>query len=456
MAELIPTKTTNFKKRFASFSSGDIFSAVLIGLSPITSIILLDLQGTTPAFILIALSLLVPVYGTKKYFGFISLITITLLFHLLFLTCSLIGYFFSAPDFTYLVEIRRVFIVGQLRLSHLTQSAYFLLALAFCLYIYHYFKEIMIKWAFFGILCLLAYGLYEFVFFALFGYSGDILSNRVFGDIVSTGREVDYLNGSLVQGSLLFGDQFMRLKSLTGEPSMYSLTTVPFFIYAYKQKMTKIHLPLLLGLFLTQSTTTIIGIFVAMIFLHYRDNKYTIIAIPLSIIFFVLLYFTLDPFYEAANKLLFEKLSSESGVERMDLFFRHAAVIADGNLVRLFFGVGFGTLRSTDMFSNIVSNTGILGFIMYSIIILLPVFAMGPGKDRRAIQAALISIYVMEMLTVSEYSYLPPWFFVALGYVRWLKPELVSASRQYVVSGGQRPKLVKATGPNIGVHRRAI
>jgi hypothetical protein len=73
------------------------------------------------------------------------------------------------------------------------------------------------------------------------------------------------------------------------------------------------------------------------------------------------------------------------------------------------------------MFSNIVSNTGLLGFFFYSALVLLPVFMMKHSPDRQAIRAALISIYMMEMLTVSEYSYLPPWFFVALGYVRCRK-----------------------------------
>lgn len=433
----------------STFEKGDIFSFILIILAPITSVLLLDLQGTTPAFLLIAVSLLFPAYGLNKYFRYISFFIAALCFHFSFLFISLFGYYFSSPDLTYVVEIRQVFVLDKLRLSHITQSIYFLFAFAFFLYIYHYFREEMIKWAFYGISFLLAYGFYEFIFYAIFGYSGDFLSNRTFGDLVSSGNAVDYLNGSLVQESLLFGDGFMRFKSLTGEPSMYSLTTVPFFIYAYQQKMKKTYIFLFIGLFLTQSTTAIIGIIIAMSFLHYRDNKYTIIAMPLFFLFFVLLYSTLDPFYEAANKLIFEKLSSDSGVERMDLFFRHIEVIADGNILRLLFGLGFGTLRSTDMFSNILSNTGILGFILYSILILLPIFVIRHGKDRRALQAALISIYVMEMLTVSEYSYLPPWFFIALGYVRWLKPEVSLSSQQYRASGARQNKVLNRLSPKI-------
>jgi hypothetical protein len=417
----IKNKSINFSDKIMKLSTGDYFSLLLLILCPITTILLLNIQGSTPAFILIAVTFIFPLYGLTKYLRYLSTILIIFFFHICFLILSLSGYIFSQPDLSAVREIRQLFILGPLRISHITQSVYFLMALSFACYIFYNFKSAMIKWSYIGILFLAIYGLYEFLFFAIFGFSGDFLSNRVFGDIIQGGQQVEYLNGSLVQNSLLFGDQFMRLKSLTGEPSMYSLTTVPFCIYAYKQKMNKIFFLLILTLFLSQSTTAIIGIIAGLIVIHYKDNKYTILGIPCLLFFTTLLYFTFDPFYFALNKLIFEKLSSDSGVERWDLFIRHIEVIADGNLVRLFFGLGFGTLRSTDMFSNITSNTGLLGLLTYSTVILLPVFMMKKCNDRVAIQAALVSIYVMEMLTVSEYSYLPPWFFIALGYVRWLR-----------------------------------
>ena len=132
----------------------------------------------------------------------------------------------------------------------------------------------------------------------------------------------------------------------------------------------------------------------------------------------VLLYATLDPFQRALDTLLFQKLDTVSGNERLSAFMNHVRVVTDGNILRFLFGLGFGSIRSTDMLSNLLANVGVVGTCLYFGVILAPCIRLRKGADSGAIVATLLAIFFMEVITVSEYAYLPPWFMVALGYAR--------------------------------------
>jgi hypothetical protein len=149
-----------------------------------------------------------------------------------------------------------------------------------------------------------------------------------------------------------------------------------------------------------------------------RQRQEAILYVAAGLLVIGLLYLTADPVREGLNTLLFQKLDSRSGDDRMSSFLAHIAVVADGNPIRALFGLGFGTVRSNDMFSNLLANVGLVGLLLYSTLLLLPCFLMRQGEDRDALTGALLAIFVMEMATVPEYGYLPPWFMIALGYAR--------------------------------------
>jgi hypothetical protein len=398
-----------------------LFFRVLLLVAPIQSVLLTPVQGSTAAFLLILLSPAILISNDPRYMRLLAFYAGFVLFYVIYLALSLSGFLIDVPDMSQLQVIREVYIAGPLKQTHITQGVYLLAAAMFCYLCIQYYQEAFLKFAFFGILVLSCYGFYEFVYYAIFHSSGDILSNRNFGDLNAAAAgagDRKFVTGSMVQGSPLFGSAFMRLKSLTGEPSMYALTVTPFAVYAYSRRWWALCGFLTFSLVLSTSTTAIIGLAIGIGYAEVRKRQEFVLYIAGALIVAVLLYETLPPFQHAMDTLLFEKLDTRSGDERIAAFMNHVRVVTNGNIVRFLFGLGFGSVRSTDMLSNLLANVGVLGAFAYFAVILTPCFRLRNGPDSSAIVATLLSIFAMELLTVSEYSYLPPWFMVALGYAR--------------------------------------
>lgn len=413
----------------------DWYFPVLLLLAPIQSILLTTVQGTTPAFVLTLLSAAALVGPDRRYMELLTFYAGFVLLYGIYLALSLSGFTIDQPDLSQLTVIRDTYLYDQLKQTHLTQGLYLMVALTFTFIIYRYFQESFVRLAFYGILLLAAYGLYEFIFYAIFTENGDFLSNRNFGELESAASgagEGDFATGSLLQQSNIFGPGYMRLKSLVGEPSMYALTVTPFAVYAFAQRWWLIFAILFLTLFLSTSSTAVIGLAIGLGFVQIRRREDFVVYIAAFLLVAALLYFTSESIQDAADRLLFDKLDTASGTERVRSFFNHAGVVVDGNWIRMLFGLGFGTVRATDMFSNLLANVGVVGFLLYSALMLGPCFLMRRAPDREAIVAALLSIYFMEMLTVSEYAYLPPWFMVALGYARVRQQRALPAPRTEV------------------------
>ncbi|MCG7349498.1 hypothetical protein [Sphingomonas sp. ACRSK] len=405
-----------------------LFFRVLLLVAPVQSVLLTPIQGSTAAFLLVLLAPAILVGNDPRYMRLLAFYISFVMLYAIYLALSLSGYLIDIPDMSRLQVIREVYISGYLKQTHLTQGIYLFAAAAFCYLCYVYYKEPFLKFAFFGVLFLACYGFYEFVYYAIFHSNGDILSNRNFGDLDTAAAgagDHKFATGSMVQGSTLFGSGFMRLKSLTGEPSMYALTVTPFAVYAYARRWWALFGFLTLSLVLSTSTTAVLGLAVGIGYAEVRQRQEFILYIAGALIVGFLLYETLAPFQHALDTLLFEKLDTRSGDERISAFMNHVKVVTDGNIIRFLFGLGFGSIRSTDMLSNLLANVGVIGTFTYFSVILAPCFRLKRGPDSGAIVATLLSIFAMELLTVSEYSYLPPWFMVALGYARVRQQRLV-------------------------------
>lgn len=403
----------------------DMFFKALLLLAPIQSVLLTPVQGTTPAFLLVLASLGVLAGSDMRFARLWMVLVGYIVLYATAMAASMSGYYIDQPDTSQLVVIRDVFVMGYLRQSNITQGLYLLVPVLFVYLVYSYYQEAFLKYAFFGILALSFYGFYEFVFYAIFHTNGDFLSNRNFGDLESAAAGVstdengpNFATGSLLQTSNIFGAGFMRLKSLVGEPSMYALTVTPFTVYALLRGWWMIGGILLFSLVLGSSTTAILGLVAGIGYIMLRTRQEAILYIAAFVIIVALLYFTADAVKEPLDALLFDKLQSGSGNERIGRFVSHASVVLDGNVIHTLFGLGFGTVRSTDMFSHLLANVGVVGLLAYAATLLVPCFLLKRGGDSNAVTGALLSIFFMEMATVSEYSYLPPWFMVALGYVR--------------------------------------
>lgn len=401
----------------------DFFFKILLLVAPIQSVILTPVQGTTPSTILVLLSPIFLVRGDIRFLKLLLFVIGYALIYSLYMALSMSGYLIDYPDLSQVIIIRDVFVYGYLRQSNVTQGLYLMVPILFTYLLYTYYQEAMLRYAFYGVLLLAFYGFYEFIFYAIFHTNGDFLSNRNFGDLAPAGDgagngEGGFVSGSLLQISNLFGPGFMRLKSLVGEPSMYALTVVPFVVYAFSRRWWPIFAILLLSLVLGSSSTAIIGLAIGIGYAHFRTHQSAILYAIAFAIVGVLLYFTSSDVHDKLDGLIFDKLDSGSGGQRITTFINHAAVAFDGNILHTLFGLGFGTMRSTDMLSNLLANVGVVGLLTYSAMLLAPCFLLKRSGDTDAIVAALIAVFVMEMVAVAEYAYLPPWFMVALGYVR--------------------------------------
>lgn len=398
----------------------DWYFILLLLVAPIQSVLLTSVQGTTPAFLLTLMAAGFLAGADRRYAKVLLFYAGFWLIYALYMAASLSGYMIDQPDLSKLTIIREVYIYGYLKQTHLTQGIYLFVALSFTYIIYTYYQESFLRYMFLGIIALSIYGFYEFIYYYVFTSNGDFLSNRNFGDLDTAAAgagEGHFATGSYVQQSNLLGPRFMRLKSLVGEPSMYALTVTPFAVYAFARGWRVIWVILMTSLLLSTATTAVIGLGIGLGYVVVRRREEAILYIGAGLIALVMLYVAADPVRFAIDTLLFQKLDSISGTERLTSFFNHAGVVYDGNLIRTLFGLGFGTVRSTDMMSNLLANIGILGFLGYSAVMLVPCFLLR-GPDRVAITAALLAIYFMEVLSVPEYAYLPPWFIVALAYVR--------------------------------------
>jgi hypothetical protein len=400
--------------------NGLFFRALLL-VAPIQSVLLTPVQGSTPAFLLVLLCPAILIRNDPRYMRLLAFYVGFVLFYSIFLALSLSGYLIDLPNLSGLTVIREVYIFGQLKQTHVTQGIYLLAAVVFCFLVIENFQESFLKYAFFGILLLAAYGFYEFIFYAIFHSNGDFLSNRNFGDLDTAAAGAGhgaFATGSMLQKSNLFGSGFMRLKSLVGEPSMYALTATPFAVYAFGRRWWVIFAIIALSLVLSSSTTAVIGLMIGLTYIEVQRRPETIVYVVAVLIIAMLLYATAAPVQRAMDTLLFNKMDTISGNIRLQSFAAHFMAPFDGNPIRALFGLGFGTVRATDMLSNLIANIGIIGFLLYSAALLVPCFLLRQGDERNTLVATLLAIYFMQMLTVSEYAYLPPWFMIALGYAR--------------------------------------
>lgn len=406
------------------------YFAALLFLCPITSILLTPAQGTTPATMLLWIAPVILVGTGSRYINIMVTILAFALLYTAYLALGISARMFSAPDFTRAILISKDMYSEVLYASNITQGIYLMSSILFAALVYNYYREYFFRYLMYGLIALCLYGIYEFFFYAATGIKGDFLSNRVYGEGAVAGAAGEFINGSSFQYSTILGSGFMRLKSLTGEPSMFAMTVTPFTLYAYCKKWNKTTALLGFSLALSQSSTAIIGIITGIIAINLARRGKFLPYFLIGLVMLAGLYLTHDGINKALNVLIFEKMDSFSGQDRMTTMLNQFAIIFDGNIVRMLFGVGFGTVRSPDMISTLAANVGLIGLLAYTALILYPVFALQWNENNLAIKVALISLFVMQMATVSEFSYFPPWFLIALGFVRIKQQNPHSPSHQ--------------------------
>ncbi|WP_195780974.1 hypothetical protein [Priestia megaterium] len=391
---------------------------LLLTITVSSFLVVPSIQGTTPAYLLCFMSLIFVGFMNKHIAE--TFYKDVVIYFFIFISLIMLSQYFLAlsqrdirPE-PGLIFIDGVSTVTLFRTSMITQSMYMFVALIFFTLTKHYYNEHWDKYFMRGATFLALYGVYEFVYFLIFKDSGDFISNRVFGDDperIGSAFQITHIGPLALQ----------RIKSLTGEPSMFSLTIVPFFFYAYFQKRYKLASLFAFTTIFSFSTTAYIGMAIFLIFLfsEFTKNLKFVYFFTLTLLVSIMIV-GLDKIWEIIYAAVFEKLlsNSVSTTDRLYYMTNHLHYFTELPFFNKIFGIGFGYIRSTDFFSTIVVNSGILGFILITIIFLYPIFKIKINNDPRntATKLSLLFIYISLMISVPEFSYLSIWLFVGIAY----------------------------------------
>jgi hypothetical protein len=412
--------TTEFEDNLKKyrFSTIDLYLFLWAPFMLVQSVVVLPVKGATLGYLLALLSpMVVLFFGDKNNRNrYIKLFILSLFFYSIITLLSQFGNIIFDITHTNLTLVDETDTRLYFRKTLLTQSLYLLAGFLTFLYIKDFYKNTWEKYFFIGAGLLAFYGIYEVIYFLIFGERGDFLSNRIVGNVEFA--RIDGLFQIINIGKI----SIMRLKSLTGEPSMYSFTILPFCIYAFHTERYKIAALLFSTLVLSTSTTAILGIMLYIFFntifmkvtKKWLNGIFILIVAILGFIFFFLEDLQILYQTQVINKIT---LQNFSGTYRFESFIRHLNYyITDMNLWSQLVGLGFGTVRSTDLVSTLLINTGIIGFFIFTIAFFYPIFKLKNNYRNNGIKISLIVIYVTAMISVPEFGYLSVWIFLGIAY----------------------------------------
>ena len=382
---------------------------------PITSVLLLpSIQGTTPAYMMAFLSVPLVLYAASKKKLKQYLFAI-LLIGLGYFTLNVASQFILSVvgdmDLSTLPLVDPLTFTKKfiLRPTLFTQSLYLCACLLTFLFAYQWYSPSWDPYIFGGIMLLAAYGFYETIYFWLTGTSGDFLSNRVFN--------LDYW-GSSTHVMDIAGISLLRMKSLTGEASMFAFTVLPYWVFAIHKQRWLVAGTLTMALVLSTSTTAILGMAIYLLILIISgkiDWKYLTGAALVTIMITIVKFETV---FSIFNQMVLRKLStaSISGGVRISNMVESLTFWWEAPVPTKIFGLGFGYIRSTDFFSTILVNNGIIGLFIFLGLFMYPILALGNTPKEFSLRAALTIIMFTMLIAVTEYTYLPTWLFLGIAY----------------------------------------
>ena len=312
------------------------------------------------------------------------------------------------------------------RLSHLTQTLNLMVGFTIYLYIKYFADKKTITYIFWGVRLLCFYGIYELLFYLVFHTNGDFIVNRTFGYDNRTASQFQTMN--------MGGISVIRMTSYTGEPSMFVFTAFPFWVLAVGLKR-KFDSFLILGcLLFTFSTTAYLAIVIFAAFWMVYKKEFQLIfysLIALAGFCFVLQLDMFSHVFDSIYKIVFASKmsgSASSSRDRMEHFQEHLTFWSNMNIYNEIVGVGFGYVRSTDFFSTVMVNNGVLGLILFTSFFYDKLsYKIKPEQVQFTYKIALVLLYFILMTTVPEFAYPSLWIFLGLAYVLSAVPKAVSS-----------------------------
>ncbi|MGG0492189.1 hypothetical protein ABEY62_04210 [Priestia megaterium] len=407
MNVIAPQKTINYFFYFWSF------------FIPIASYLIFPtVQGSLPSYVLALLSVFVVIFAKQyrfqlKYY-LLDITIILTIFISLTLVSQLINGMLSIPNLDGLrlidsIDTSKI----QFRSSLFSQSLYLLVGLLTFVFMKRYYVEKWDKYIFISLNVFTCYAIYEFIYFLIFKDSGDFITNRQFGD-----HETIALGNQLMSVGPL---TFQRANGLAPEPSMFVFVVLPLFVYAAAMKKKKTAALALISILAAASTTGIIGLLVYFIVWVKKSNKLVLFFIAGLATILILLNWEL--IYQFLDKIIIQKITEQSisGAERNMLFEKHLDYFLNLNILSMLFGLGFGYVRSTDFFSTILINNGLIGLSIFTLLFFIPIVKLRMTRKNIGLKTALLIIYISMMTSVPEFSYLSIWLMLGIAYNQLFK-----------------------------------
>ncbi len=384
---------------------------------PITSFLIVpSLQGTVPAFMLSFASVFVVIaFGGALRSRYFVALGLCVMVWLLFLFLSQLGNLTVdfTPPFGEVILVQPWDSTFVMRQSLFTQSLYLAAVVLYGVFMYVFYRKGWDRWLMAGAVLMASFGILECAWFAATGSYLDVISNRDFSD------DTVFETYQKFQEFDIAGHALLRMKGLTGEPSMYAFSILPFWVYARVACRSPWPARILgLSLILTMSTTAFLG-FVCVVAMRMRRVRVDALRALLALLVLVVLAYLLrDQLLDFYQHGILDKFQgqNDSGAERTAHFLASVHYWESLPLLGQLFGVGFGYIRSTDMAGTLLVNNGIVGVLLFTFVFLYPVLRLDNSERSAALSQCLVAVYVMMMVSVPEFSYLAPWGFVAMAY----------------------------------------
>lgn len=318
-------------------------------------------------------------------------------------------------------------------IHNFTQLGYLLFCFLFYLFVKNFFHRAADKEKF--LKRIITVQIFSLVFISLWGiyqFTADYFS-LPFTNIFSE-RGGIYISQAHL-GNLL------KINSTFPEPSMLAFYLVPMlgFIFALPSAYLKFNRILLMALIffaglLTTSTSFLLGmvVFSLLVFGRFffsffrlksvRLSQKRILPMLLGVSILFVLAIMLFSRIEGMLSLTWQstvakfQLQEFSGIERMDRFLMGMRILKESN----FLGVGFGTVRTTDLFSTLLANVGIIGFLLFLCYLLSVYLGLKKSARRgsvlsRAYLYYFLILFPMAFASVSEIYFLFIWFNLAIA-----------------------------------------
>jgi hypothetical protein len=388
-------------------------------LMPLTSFLLIpSAQGTTPAYLLAFASAFLVILsrdGGQRSIQRLRYFKVAILvagIWLLLVCGSQLGHLVSdRHDFGDMFlnnpsDTRVVF-----RSVLFTQSLYLAACLCIALFFRFFFRAEWMRYVLWGAWFLAIYGIYEWLFYLIFGQPGDFIANRTYGE----GMQTASWSQAIQMGPL----NLLRIKSTFGEPSFFSAGVIPYLFLALEYKRKWLSAALLFCTVFSTSTSAFIGLTFALIIYSLFQRKLNLTIVVVIFLFvgaLATLYFAFPDTYDSifTAKLNADNTSGDmhqGGAQAMN------DTVKTFTLMNHLFGIGFGYYYGS-VFTAVLVNTGWIGLIVYFYAFLKPAILLRSDNGGLALKVGVAALFFLYLINVSELFLPTTWMFLGLAYWR--------------------------------------